>query len=180
VTIYYHDPAAPTRTYMVIAGAKKKGKQCGNRVFRIRRFVPPARDLYVVNSTKPDGYLDCSRAAVPAAQNVANWKALKTAIDNRFAALKRPITVFAISHGDISEQSVAPAFTLFNNNPNVQAMTAAPPAGVKGRVSRYDAFSCCTGRTSTIPPTAARTCSTPWPTASPSWACGPALRAMTR
>lgn len=152
VTIHYQDPAVSTSTYMVYAGAKKVPAQCAPRVFRIQRFVSPARDLYVVNSTSPDGYLDCARVAVPFAQNVANWNALKNAIDNRFAALRRPVTVFAISHGSISEQSVAPAFTLFNNNPNVQTMTAAPPVGVKGRGSRYDAFSCCTGANVNNPP----------------------------
>lgn len=157
VTIHYQN--APTRTYMLFAGAKKQKIRCDARdplVFGIRRYAPPAHDLYTVNSSSPDGYLDCARVALNGEVNVNGWNALRAAIKNRVAALGRPITVFALSHGDVSQQTPAPAFTIFNANANVGIMTAAPAAGglggVKGEVTQYNTFSCCTGKDVNAPP----------------------------
>lgn len=152
VTATFLDPATPPRTYMIYAGAKKSNAACEPNVLRTVLFRVPNRDLYLLNSTSPDGFLDCAADVLPWYEEVDS--ALDVYATIGFAALfyDRPISVFAVAHGNISEQFTAPGFTLYNNNNAVQAMTANFPNGLRGVISTYETFSCCTGAQLNNPP----------------------------
>lgn len=115
-------------------------------------FRVPNRDLYLINSTSPDGFLDCAADVLPWYEEVDSGLDFANTIVAAAAFFGGPVSIFAVAHGNISEQFTAPGFTLYNNNANVRAVTANWPNGLRGLISVYETYSCCTGAQLNNPP----------------------------